>query len=780
MTPSIAPDVRRWLVRFLSVFLIVGITVVALAAPLGAEVTDAEVKRCISKAVTKLKSGQKVDGHWEHVKTQAASGGYGGVTALATLALLQAGVPLEDKAVVKGLKALEGMPNRETYVVSLRLMALAKAEQVSGTSRYRKEIEAAVRWLQRTQSAIGTWGYEAKDIEGDKESLVDNTDNSNTQMALLALYEAARAGYKVDDPVWKRSEDYFVRTQGSDGSWGYRHGGPGSVQTMPRYGSMTAAGLATLLITGSRLQQAADCGCTGNKGRGYRNSQPVAQAMSWLAKHFTVERNPGLEGNAWHFYWLYALERVGIISGLKTIGTHDWFREGAAYLVRHQMADGGFARSADRGGVAAEYDTAFAILFLAKGHVPALVSKLRWSNRNEDWNWNVYDLENLTRWIGGRINGRPVGWQTVSMSDPLEAWLKAPMLYVSGRKPPKLSAVEKKKLRRYVEEGGTILADACCDSKEFTEAMRKLAQELFPEAPLAPLPEGHPVYHSVEKVPGKWPIEATMFGCRSSFLLSPKDLSCPWELASRPESQAGLKMGLNLAAYATARQPLPDRLATVAALGAPPQVKMDRTALYVGKVRHHGRDWNSRPRAMDRLLEHLRTASGVKVANRAVPVGLTDDQVYRFPVLYMAGHYDPALTDEEKRRLKDYLERGGFLFAEACCGMPGFDKGFRALMAELFPDAPLEDVPANSPLLNGQAGYRIDKVQFSAALRDEQPKLDRARLLAVTLDDRCAVVYSPYALGPGLDGIPTFHSRGYAPDDARRIAANILLYALKF
>ena len=780
MTRLTVRGIRRLFLPAAPVALAAAVVLAALAAPLGAEVTDDEVRQCIARAVAKLKDKQKVDGHWEHVKTQAASGGYGGMTALATLALLQAGVPLEDKAVVKGLKALEDLPNRETYVASLRLMAFAKADQVAGTDRYRKEIEAAVRWLQSTQSAIGTWGYEAGDIAGDKQSVIDNTDNSNTQMALLALYEAARAGYKVDDPAWKRSEDYFVRTQGSDGSWGYRHAGPGPMQLMPRYGSMTAAGLATLFITGSRLQQATDCGCTGAKGRGYRNSQPIAQGLSWLAKNFTVEKNPGLEGNTWHFYWLYALERVGIISGLKTIGNHDWFREGADYLVRRQLADGGFARSADRGGEAPDYDTALAILFLAKGHVPALASKLRWSGRNEDWNWNLYDLENLTRWIGTRLNGRAVGWQTVSMSDPLEVWLKAPMLYVSGRRPPKLSGAEKKKLRAYVAEGGTILADACCDSKEFTEAMRSLAAELFPEGQLAALPESHPVYHSVEALPGKWPIEGLVLGCRTSLLLSPKDLSCSWELASRPESRLGLKMGLNLAAYATARQPLPDRLAAVAALEATPETRMERGALYVGKVRHHGRDWNSRPRAMDRLLEHLRTTSAVKVASRAVPVGLGDDQAYRFPVLYMVGHYDPALTADEKRRLKDYLERGGFLFAEACCGMPEFDKGFRALMAELFPDAPLEEVPATSPLLSGQAGYRIDTVRFSAALGKEQPKLDRPLLLAVTLDDRCAAVYSPYALGPGLDGIATFHSRGYAPDAAFRIGTNVLLYALKF
>lgn len=36
--------------------------------------------------------------------------------------------------------------------------------------------------------------------------------------------------------------------------------------------------------------------------------------------------------------------------------------------------------------------------------------------------------------------------------------------------------------------------------------------------------------------------------------------------------------------------------------------------------------------------------------------------------------------------MRGYVERGGFIFAEACCGRAEFDRGFRALVRELFPD----------------------------------------------------------------------------------------------
>ncbi|NIA22301.1 MAG: DUF4159 domain-containing protein, partial [Anaerolineaceae bacterium] len=689
------------------------IVLLSTAALLRAEVTDAEVRQCIARAVVRLKAGQKTDGQWQMMPDKYG-GQYGGVTALAVLALLQAGQPVDDAVVAKGLRALEATPNSDTYVVSLRLMALLKADQVSARPRYRKLVRQAVRWLEQSQTRIGTWGYNRRWARSMADRKPETgTDNSNTQMALLALYEAAKAGYKVNDQVWKRSEAYYARTQNSDGGWGYRSG--------PRYesyGSMTAAGLASLLVTGSRLHEGMQYKCgsperTKQCGK-YRQVQPIAQALAWLDKNFAVDHHPG-QGTQWHYYYLYAMERVGIISGLKTIGRHDWFREGAEFLVRRQSQDGGFRRTGRIGGQVREYDIAFAILFLAKGHVPVLVNKLRWSSTNTDWNIDRYDAEHLTRWIGDRLNGRPVGWQTVSLSDPLEQWLEAPILLITGRKAPQLTPQQKQKLRKYVEGGGTILADSCCDGKAFIEGMRLLVGELFPEIKLQELPETHPVYHSYQNLPARWKLEGLSFGCRTPVLLSTKDLSCYWEQSDRPGSEPALKIGLNIAAYATALEPLRQPLERVVLVGEGPKIKIERGALYVGKVRHKG-DWNSRPKAMDRLLDELRLESGVKTANRVVAVSLSGDRVQRFPVLYMVGHFDPKLSDQEKAGLKRYLDRGGFLLAEACCGMPGFDKGFRALMKELFPDRPLKPIPPDSPLLDGRIGHRIETVKVSRRL----------------------------------------------------------------
>ena len=56
------------------------------------------------------------------------------------------------------------------------------------------------------------------------------------------------------------------------------------------------------------------------------------------------------------------------------------------------------------------------------------------------------------------------------------------------------------------------------------------------------------------------------------------------------------------------------------------------------------------------------------------------------PILFFNGHTAPEFSPIERKKLREYIDNGGFLFAEACCGERDFDQGFRRLMKELFPE----------------------------------------------------------------------------------------------
>ncbi len=715
-------------------------------------VTGEQVKRAVQRGAAYLRSRQAASGHWPRYSQP------GGTTALSVVALLNAGVSRDDASLQRGLRAILATPNVHTYVVALKIMALATADQRA----YAAEIQTAADWLADTQLKNGAWTYgRARGGAG---------DHSNTQFALLGLHEAKQAGAKVSQDVWGRAEKHWTRTQrGNDGGWGYSGGGP----SRPT-GSMTAAGVASLYIVGNSLTKGRERGFTKDgRGRGcgqYAQNKPIAAGIGWLTRNFTVRSNPGHRG--WHLYYLYGLERVGMLTGFSRFGRHDWYREGAAYLVGVQQANGSWQNQV--------HETAFALLFLGKGHRSILINKLRWC-RGNDWQPDRNDVAHLTGWLGGKLD-QPVTWQVVDLDDPIETWLAAPILYFNGHRFPRFSRDDAKKLRRFVELGGTILAEACCGRKAFVDGMRSFAAEHFGEWPLGPLEPDHPIYHAMyELEQADFELEGISLGCRTSILFSPRDLSCLWEQGNLPVlSERAFKMGANIAAYATGREPLQDRLTVVRLpIDRPEPDRVVRGGLQIGQVVHKG-DWRPDPHALPNLAKLLNEQANVDVVTRPKPIRLAEPTLFEHPIIYMVGHFDFALTQAERDNLKRFCQRGGFLFAEACCGRKAFDTAFRRLMGELFGREALKPLDDTHPILSGKLGYDISRVTYRPAVQREQPDLTQPMLEGVELQGRTAVVYSPYGFGCGLEGHKCYHCRGYAEADAKRVAVNIVLYALSY
>jgi len=752
--------------RALLLSAIAGVLFTAFQAPaLGAEPpTGEQVKKAIHAAVDYLRGRQKADGSWPDYGSTTCRGG---VTGLVCYALLQAGVSPDDKAVSAGLEVLGKAPDEATYVVALKAMAFSAA----GPDRYREGIQAAADWLVQMQRATGAWGYGIPPESAGASSLArglrrvrteaqlraayERTDASNTQFALLGLAEATRAGAHVSIDVWRRADRHLRATQLPGGGWGYVYR---AADPQDAYGSITAASLAGLYLCAERLAAHEPPDTTADR------AAVLERGLEWIARRYTLDENPN-RGAAWYYFWLYALERAGVLSGRRTFGDHDWFREGTALLVRTQNADGAWG--------ARLYQNALALLFLAKGFKPLLVQRLEWQG---EWRRDPRDLDHLTRFLGTRMGGQVVAWQTLPSESALADYLAAPILHVAGRGPLAMPAATAQRLKAYVEQGGLVLFDPEGGDAAFVQSVRVLAGRLWPEAAFEPLTPNHPIYRSAHAVPPAG-LEALRLGCRASVLLTPKGLANAWAAADPERANDWLRLGENLAVYATGGDPLPDRLHEARLLEMPEDETPPRGALRIGQVQHNG-DWRSRPFAMPKLLQYLAENFGVSVYSRPVPVRLDESRLGTFPALYLVGHYTFSLSEAEREALEGYLDRGGFLLAEACCGRAAFDGAFRALMKDLFPDAALQELPADHPIYSGKVGPKIERISYSADVAADSPDLDRPVLYGLVRNGHLVVVYSPYGIGAGLDGIRTYGARCLAPADAKRLAANILLYAL--
>ena len=80
------------------------------------------------------------------------------------------------------------------------------------------------------------------------------------------------------------------------------------------------------------------------------------------------------------------------------------------------------------------------------------------------------------------------------------------------------------------------------------------------------------------------------------------------------------------------------------------------------------------------------------------------------PILFFNGHQPPELNDRGKKSPARLRRAGPDSFAEACCGARDFDRGFRALLGEIFPaqDSQLHPLAVDHPVWSARHALKPD------------------------------------------------------------------------
>jgi hypothetical protein len=268
----------------------------------------------------------------------AATSAVQGQEALVLFTWAAAGIDAGDEDAKRLTESVIGMPMFGTYQVALRALALARISD----ERFQEPLRDCARFLVDSQLANGQWSYRCR--EGDERPTLG--DNSNTAYALLALMACERAGIAVPAETLAKAEKWWRESQRSDGGWGYR-----TDREAESYASMTESGLGSVLI------------CCKMRKAPTTEDAALGRGLGWLAQHFSVTENQHSSYQQGRLlYHLFALERVGSLLGAKEICGHDWFSEGASFLLTSQGPDGSWDDGADMPVV----NTCFALLFLVK------------------------------------------------------------------------------------------------------------------------------------------------------------------------------------------------------------------------------------------------------------------------------------------------------------------------------------------------------------------------------------------------------------------------------
>ena len=118
----------------------------------------------------------------------------------------------------------------------------------------------------------------------------------------------------------------------------------------------------------------------------------------------------------------------------------------------------------------------------------------------------------------------------------------------------------------------------------------------------------------------------------------------------------------------------------------------------VARVKYTGGgDWYSDPESLKQLLDYARKNTLLDVAPEEENVELSSANLYQYPYLYLTGHGNVRFTEEEARRLRRYLDGGGFLHIDDNYGL---DRHIRREMKKVFPDQDFRELPFSHPIFH--------------------------------------------------------------------------------
>jgi len=197
----------------------------------------------------------------------------------------------------------------------------------------------------------------------------------------------------------------------------------------------------------------------------------------------------------------------------------------------------------------------------------------------------------------------------------------------------------------------------------------------------------------------------------------------------------------------------------------------NETGFQIARLKYSGGgDWYNDPSAEVNLLKFVQANTNIKVNAEYKFVDISSDEIFSYPFLFLTGHGNVVFSVEEAKRLRTYLENGGFLYIDDDYGL---DKAIRREMKKVFPVNGFVEVPFSHKIFN--IFYKFDNGTPKTHEHDKKSP----QSFGIFLGDRMAVLFT-FESNPS-DGWadPEVHND---PKDKReealKFGTNIIVYAL--
>lgn len=773
--------------------ILLGICILGIFAAGTSAATPEEVDKAIDKAIKYIYSKQSPAGDWEVVKQRQFDPAkphenqqmithwqWGGMTSVATCALMYAREGTQEPRVKK---AVEWMIKNETYGIyaqGFRCQVWYMVHQGSPSfpglrDAARKDMQYLLiaihkpdQWKDKPwRAGMFPYFYFEKQPQ-------DWYDHSVSQYGVLAAWALAQMNMEVPDAFWKLVDAAWREQQMKTGGWSYRmenkgekEGGGPPDTTMP----MTAAGLATLYITQDMLAGNEFANCPGNKP-----DANVEAAIKWISQNFDryKQQHP--------FYSAYGVERIGVASGRKYLGTRDWYKEIAEFLVRQQKPDGSWGDENGTHNAKKIPDTCFALMALVRGRAPVTMNKLEYVTdargdkpKPPTWNERPREVANITRWMSKQIE-KDLNWQIVNLDHSVNDLHDAPILWISGKEALSFTPDQEAKLKQFVEQGGMIVGHADCASKPFAESYKKLGTRLFGNE-FRELPEAHVIYTGQPFKRALWKGNLSLLGLTNGtrelmLLYATTDPGKLWQVQSfAGANQPGAELMANIFLYAVDKKNLRNKGETYL-VERKGDVKIERS-VKLARIEYAG-NWDPEPASWRRMKNVV--ANNHKIDLIVEPLKLGNGKLGAYQIAHLTGTTGFRLSEAEQAELKKFVEGGGTLLIDAAGGATDFANKADELLAAMFGGSRANVLKPDHALY---AGKKIAEFEYRNFAVKVIGNIKSPRIRGIDVGGKTRVLVSAEDLSVGMVGMPIDGIYGYDPKTATAIVENVILYAAK-
>ena len=193
-------------------------------------------------------------------------------------------------------------------------------------------------------------------------------------------------------------------------------------------------------------------------------------------------------------------------------------------------------------------------------------------------------------------------------------------------------------------------------------------------------------------------------------------------------------------------------------------------------VQYDSGDWDSAPLVPPNIIDSVARYTSIPVRPSGVTVPLAATELFGYPFAYLTGHLPVRFSEQERTNLREFVERGGFLFIDD--HNHDIDGAFHKTATEEIARTiePLSELPNDHPLYRAFFTFDDGPPTTGHELNGWGDNLVHEHLLAVEHGERIAILYSNKDYSSEWGYHP--ENKRFLSVDNTRFGVNIIVYAL--